>query len=61
MLQRSKASYAEGQKKTTILQKEYQGLCEKINMLEQEYKLWKGKNSDIRSKLDYIMQLNIVN
>lgn len=38
------------------MEHEYAILMEKARKLEQEYKQWKGKNWDTRTKLNFMMQ-----
>ena len=57
MLQRNKTSYSEGETKINKLKTEYSQLSTMMKALEQELKVWKEKNSELRFKLNYAMQI----
>jgi len=57
MLQRNKAANTEGESKISKLKIEHAHLSAVMKMLESELKLWKEKNSDLRFKLNYAMQI----
>lgn len=59
MLQKNKAACAEGEMKVAQLKGEYTKLTKIMKTLEQELRLWKGKNSDLRFKLNYAMQVKL--
>jgi len=59
MLQKSKTACGESDSKIISLKEEYTKLTKIMKRLEQELKTWKGRNSDLRFKLNYAMQLKL--
>ena len=59
MLQRNKMAHAEGETKIGKLKMEHTQLSNVMKALEQELKLWKGKNSELRTKLNYAAQITL--
>ncbi len=57
MLQRNKAAYAEGEGKVAKLKTEHDQLAETMKALELELRLWRGRNAELRSKLNYAVQI----
>lgn len=57
MLQKGKKTLEESEGTANKLKEEVEMLTKTVNVLTSELQQWKGKNSDLRSKLSFVSQL----